>query len=83
MDITTMVVVWLLVHSAVLVLIVLAGVYLFKTSDNTRLEAMRLRARLNAITDKGNPIRRPYTIPTYRKPEMDLEQLEVIDDEST
>jgi hypothetical protein len=57
--------------------------YLFKSGDDTRLEAMRLRARLNTVTDQGDKIRlkKSAITPPTKKVEIDLTQMEYVDDD--
>lgn len=83
MDITTIVFVWLSVLTVATILLGMLCVYLFRTGEDTRLEAMRLRSRINPLTEHGNRIRataRNHTIPPTKKAEIDLSQFEVIND---
>lgn len=83
MDFEIIVITWLSILTVIVFILVALGVYLYRTGENTRLEAMALRARLNPMTKKGNPIRataRNHTIPKKEKIEIDLSQFEVIED---
>ena len=83
MSVTNVVFVWLTVLTFMQFVFGAAAWYLFKSGDDTRLEAMRLRARLNAGTDQGDRIRlkKSAIMPPTKKVEIDLTQMEYVDDE--
>ena len=83
MDFEIIVIIWLSILTVIALALVALDVYLYRTGENTRLEAMALRARLNPLTLKGNLIRavaKNHTIPKKEKIEIDLSQFEVIED---
>jgi hypothetical protein len=83
MSVTNVVFVWLTVLTFMQFVFGAVAWYLFKSGDDTRLEAMRLRARLNSVTDQGNKLRLKKSVitPPTKKVEIDLTQMEYVDDE--
>jgi hypothetical protein len=69
MDITTIVITWLLVLTIAVVCLSAICVYLYRTGENTRLDAMALRARLNKLPDTTTvrSAKRNHTIPPSKK----------------
>lgn len=84
MSITTLAFMWLGLLTFLVLILLAISVYLYRTTENTRLDTMALRARLNTLSDKGNPFRvtkKPFIPKNKEKIEIDLTQLEVIDDD--
>jgi hypothetical protein len=83
MSITTIVVAWLLLLTIAIAILSVAGLYLYRTGEGTRLEGMALRARLNRLPNEGITVRatpRNHTIPPTKKVEVDLTHFEYISD---
>jgi len=83
MTITTIVMAWLLLLTIAVVGLTVGGLYIYKTGEGTRLEAMALRARLNRLPHEGITVRatpRNHTIPPTKKVEVDLTHFEYISD---
>jgi len=83
MTITTIVMAWLLLLTIAVVGLAVGGLYIYKTGEATRLDAMALRARLNRLPHEGITVRatpRNHTIPPAKKVEVDLTHFEYISD---
>ena len=83
MTVTTIVMAWLLLLTIAVVGLTVGGLYIYKTGEGTRLEAMALRARLNRLPHEGITVRatpRNHTIPPTKKVEVDLTHFEYISD---
>lgn len=83
MTVTTIVMAWLLLLTIAVVGLTVGGLYIYKTGEGTRLEAMALRARLNRLPNEPITVRaspRNHTIPPTKKVEVDLKHFEYISD---
>jgi hypothetical protein len=83
MSVTNLVLAWLTLLTIAQCVFIIVVWYLFKTGDETRIEAMRLRARLNAVAEQGNQVRlkKSFLAPPPPKVEIDLSHLEYVDDD--
>lgn len=84
MDITTLVIGWLSLLTLAFIVLAVGFAYLFRTGENTRLDAMRLRARLNEMSDKGNKVKLKTSpvMPVTQKIKLDTGKiLHEVDDE--
>lgn len=74
---------WLFILTVTVVIMIGFIWYLSRTLNEVRLEAMRLRARLNAVTDKGNSfrIRKSPLMSTTQEIEPDFKGIQFITDD--
>jgi hypothetical protein len=78
----TIIIAWLIGLTLLMLVLLLTCIYLYRVGENTRLETLILRARINRLPETltVRAAKKSYTIPPSKRAEIDLTQFEYQDD---